>query len=94
MAKQEWLDGMAPKRIQDVHDAASLVLDLKAKEKRTKSKREDAEADLMVAMAKHELDHYAFGGIIVNVEHKEKVKVEGGSPSGEPKTVSVTETTA
>lgn len=94
MAKQEWLDGMAPKMIRDVHDAAATVIDLKAQEKRTKGKREDAEADLMVAMAKHKLDHYAFGGVIVDIEHKEKVKVEGGSPVGEPKTVSVTETTA
>ena len=72
---EEFLPGMKPKRIAALIDAANAYLDFKDRIASIKKRLEGAEVAVAVEMRKCNLSDYAFGGLTIHVEEREKIKV-------------------
>lgn len=69
--KQTWLPGTAPKRIQELHEAAEAVIAMRNDEKSIKSEREGAEQTLLTLMRRMNRKVYACDGVNVSVVPRE-----------------------
>jgi len=86
LARQEALPGMEDRKLKDIHEAALNYADLRDARIEASGPEVDAKATLLQLMKKHQLEHYKFNGVEVDLVHEKenvKVKVHAGGEDGE-----------
>lgn len=73
---QEYLPGLAPKKIATVHRAALDMLDCVRETKKAKASEDAAREEVRAAMEKAGIDEYEYGGLVVKIDLKRTPKVK------------------